>query len=190
MLRLFTETIGAYLTARMSDMPEKPAISFALPGLIPGKNALSVFLYAMTEDPQLRSNEKQYERAGDAWISSQPPLRLKCTYIVSAWPDTADQNEAALIQQDILSAAYRVLIPTAALPTAYLPTPLKAPGLPRPVIALNESESPGSPEFWTAIGSPFRPSFSFTATVSLPLIGESYDHVVEGLQIDYRINNT
>ena len=188
MLRRFTVGIGEFLTARLSDMPEKPAVSFALPGAVTGKNALSLYLCAMTEDTQLRSNEKQYELAGGVWVSTQPPFRLKCTYIVSVWPGASDPSEAALVQQNILSAAYCLIATTATLPMAYLPSAMRGADLPKPVIAIADNELSGRPEFWASAGCAYRPSFSFTATVSLPFAAESYDHVVEGVQVDYKVN--
>jgi hypothetical protein len=189
MLRLFTEALSAYITARLSGLPEKPIASFSIPGAIPGENALSFFLYAITEDSELRSSEKKFELIDNEWVSTQPPLRLMCTYIVSVWPNTSDQNESILIQQDILSAAYRLFTLTATLPAAYMPEPMKKPNLPKPVISLGEEGLPDSHEFWASIGCPYRLSFTFTATVSLPQPEESYDHVVEGLQIDYKVGS-
>ena len=186
-LKSFTTALGEFLVARMSDMPEKPAVSFALPGAIAGKNALNLYFCSLIDDAELRSNETQYELRGTDWIARRPPLRLKCTYIVSAWPSAGNPQEAALSQMNMLSTAYSVIALSSTLPAAYLPEPMKATGLQRPVIAIEENPLASSPEFWTSAGCKFQPAFSFTATVSLPSTEEHFDNVVEGLQIDYKL---
>lgn len=188
MLRLFTETLGRFLTSSLSELPEKPVASFALPGSVTGQNALNIFLLTLTEDAELRSNDNVNERVGLEWIALPPPIRLKCTYIVSAWPSTDDQAEAALIQLRLLSAAFKVLASVKTLPPGWLPEPMKQPDLPEPVIELIKDELSNRPEFWAASGCLFHPAFAFSATLSLPADDTKYDHVVETVLVDYQIN--
>gem|GEM_PF-2284720 len=184
-LRLFTEALGEYVCARLSDLPEKPVASFALPGGIRGQNALNLYFCALAEDADLRSNEKEFERVGDAWVSLLPPLRLKCTYIVSAWPDTPDPEEAALVQIRLLSRACAVFAASGNMPAAYLPAELNTAGLPKPLVSLIDHDLPKRPDFWSLAGCAFHPSFSLSATISIPIAETSYDHIVEELQIKY-----
>jgi len=188
MLRLFTEALGDFLVDRLSSMPLKPTASFALPGTIIGRNAVNLFLSSIAEDAGLRSNELQYERTEIGWLSTPPPLRLKCTYIISAWPASDDPAEAALAQQQILGEAYRVLVHAGTLPAAYIPPFMKSPNIPAPVIAISKDELHNRPEFWLSTGCTFRPAFSLAATVALPIVEEHYDHIVEGVQTDYKIS--
>jgi len=183
---MFTEALGAYLTVRMADIPEKPVVSYGLPGSVEGNNAVCLYLCAMTEDAALRSNDKNYARVAGAWVARPLPLRLKCGFIVSAWPAVTAASESALIQQNLLSAAYGALASSGTVPSAYLPAILKTDDLQKPVIALTDNALPKNPEFWVSLGCPYRPSFSFDATVSLPVAESQYDHVVEGLDITYR----
>ncbi|NLT57987.1 MAG: DUF4255 domain-containing protein [Clostridiales bacterium] len=189
MLRSFTEALGAFLTARLSDMPERPVASFALPGAVPGQNALNLFLSAMAEDAELRANEPQFARAGLGWVSTPPPLRLKCSYILSAWPAAENPAEAALVQLRLLGAAYGVFASAKTLPAVHLPAPMRVPGLTGPVLALSKDDLSQRPEFWASAGCLFRPAFSLTATVSLPVNAERYDHLVEDVQIDYPLDH-
>jgi hypothetical protein len=184
-LRLFTEALGAFLAARLSALPDKPVVSFAFPGAVRGRNALNIFLCALAEDAERRSNEKEYSLVESEWISKPAALRVKCTYVASVWPDGGDAEEAALSQLRILGKAYSVLVSTSAFPKEYLPEPFKAADLPRPAIAIVSNDLSSRPEFWESAGSAFRPSFSFCAKVSLPADEEHYDHVVEGLDIKY-----
>lgn len=187
MLKLFTEALGEFLTARLAGMPEKPEASFGLPGSVIGKNAVSIFLYAMEEDAELSSAEPQLERTAFGWVATKPPLRLKCTYLVSAWPEFPEGHTSALMQARLLGAAYAVFASTSKLPSAYVPAPLKAGGLTAPVIAMPKNAVPPPPEFWLASECTFHTAFSFTATVALPFVDGRYDHVVEEVQIDYQL---
>jgi len=188
MLRMFTEAFGQYLISRLSDMPEKPVVSYALPGAVPGRNALNIYMISMEEALELRTNEQRYEMRGLEWVASQPPLRLLCKYIVSAWPASGDPAEAALGQLRLLNAAYKVVAKLKTMPAASLPPELKEPGLPLPVIALVKDDLSSRPDFWISAGCSFHPAFAFSAALSLPVEQEQYDHVVEEVITDYYIN--
>ena len=185
MLKFFTEALGYFLEDRLSVLPEKPVVSFALPGQVPGRNAVNLFFSALAEDGELRSNEMQYERAAHGWIAHKPPLSLKCTYIVSIWPALDDPQEAALTQIKLLGEAYSLFALNQTLPDVYLPAPMKTSGLPKPVIALQKDDLWTRPEFWTSAGCLFRTAFSFCATIHLPVVEEHYEHIVEGVRLDY-----
>ena len=187
MLSLFTEALGAFLVSRLSDMPENPVASFSLPGDVAGRNALNIFLSSMVENAELNSNEPEYDRSEFGFIKLKPPLRLKCTYIVSVWPSAEDRNEAALIQQELLSETYRVFTYFSKLPLAFIPVPMRADDLPAPVLELPKGEFQNKPEFWTSNGCVYHTAFSCIATISLPAIQDSYDHIVEEVQADYKL---
>ena len=187
-LRLFTETLGKFLISQLSDLPEKPVVSYALPGSVAEQNALNIYLVSMTEDVELRSNETINERVGLEWISVQPPVRLQCTYVVSAWPASDNPADAALTQLRLLSAAFRVFASVKTLPPGWTPESLKGPGLPEPAIGLVKDDLSGRPEFWAAAGCLFHPAFAIAATISLPVEDKQYDYLVEEVLVDYEIN--
>jgi len=188
-LRLFSEALGSFLTSSLSHLPEKPVVSFALPGGVSGRHALSLFLCSLGEDSDLRSHEKQYLRDGLDWVSVPPPLRLKCTYVVSAWPDGDDQGESALVQHGLLSAAFSLLVSVDTLPLACLPASFLEPGVPQPRIVIAEDQFSQSPLFWRSVGCLFRPAFSVAATVSLPSRSESPEYLVESVLTDYKFGS-
>jgi len=191
MLKLFTEAFGEFLTAKLSDLPEKPVVSFALPGAVAGQNAVNIFLTSLRENAGLRSNEQQYKREGPGWVATIPPLRVTCTYIVSAWPCAEDPTEAALSQQQLLGAAYTAIASAGSLPAAFIPAPMNTADLPAPIIAISNDELHQNPEFWTSAGCKFRPAFSFSAAVALPLSDGRFDYGVgeDGVKIGYRVNS-
>jgi hypothetical protein len=188
MLELFTEALGEYVAICLSDMPEKPTVSFALPGAVEGRDALNIFLIAMAEDVNLRTNEERYERVGLEWVSKPPPLRVKCTYIVSAWPAAVNPADAALAQLRLLGAAFKLFASIRTIPPNRLPAAFRGVDLPAPVIALTKDDLSHRSEFWVSAGCMFHPAFAFDATISLSAAGTGYDHVVEHVQIGYEIN--
>ena len=187
MLKLFSEAFGAFLISRLADMPENPVATFGLPGSVAGRNAVNLFLSSIVEDAELRTNEPEYERSEFGFIALKPPLRLKCTYIISVWPSTEDRNKAALIEHALLSEAYRVFTYFSKMPSAFIPESMKVDDLPAPVLAIPKGEFQNKPEFWTSAGCVFHTAFSCTATVSLPAIQDSYDHMVEEVQVGYKL---
>jgi len=187
LLRLFSEALGSFLISRLADMPEKPVASFSLPGDVAGRNALSLFLSSIVENAELRSNEPEYDRSEFGFVALKPPLRLRCTYVISAWPSTENRKEAALIGHELLSEAYRVFTFFPKMPTAFIPEPMRVDDLPAPVLELPKGEFQNRPEFWTSNGCVFHTAFSCTATVSLPAIQDIYDHVVEEVQVGYKL---
>ncbi|MCL1873321.1 MAG: DUF4255 domain-containing protein [Clostridiales bacterium] len=187
MLKLFTEALGEFLTERLTDLPEKPVVSFALPGTVAGQNAVNIFLTSIKEDPDLRSNDLQYKREELGWITTRPPLRLKCTYLISAWPMAADPVIAILDQYQLLSAAFTVIATVKKLPAAFIPAPFSAYDLPEPVIELSDDQLHLDPAFWTALDCAFRPAFSFSATISLPIAGEHFDYGVDKINSEFKI---
>ena len=187
MLRLFTEALGAFLVSNLSGLFGDLVISYSLPGDVIGRDALSIFLSDMVEDAELQTSEPEYDRSEFGFYALKPPLRLKCTYIVSAWPSTEDRAESAMVQQELLSEAYRVLGSFAKLPSAFIPAPFKEADMPAPVIALPKGEFQNKPEFWISAGCAYRAAFSVSATVSLPAVQERYEHLVDGVQTSYLI---
>src|SRR5262245_26107611 len=56
-----------------------PPSSVALP-------AVDLFLYDVRENHELRSNEWLIDRRGDGVTRQQPPVRVDCSYLITAWP--------------------------------------------------------------------------------------------------------
>ena len=188
MLKLFTESLGAFLTSALADMEERPVVSFVLPGAVAGKNALSLFLSSMVENTDLRSSEVKYAQSEYGAVAIRPPIRLKCNYVVSVWPVSDNLVEAAFVQMRLLSAAYSVLSSVNTLPQAFIPEIIKSQDIPKPVIAISKDDLHNRPEFWTSSGCMYHPAFSLSATIALPIAEEHYEHIVKGVKTDYKIN--
>src|SRR5215207_3840324 len=52
----------------------------------PSQTTIDLFLYDVRENMELRSNEPRLERLNGQTRIHPPPLRVMCSYLVTAWP--------------------------------------------------------------------------------------------------------
>src|SRR5262249_10755481 len=92
MIRDLSETLRAILDdpALATSFPElaaaqivfdRPAESFN-----PAQTTIDLFLYDIRENMELRSNEPRYERLNGQTRIHRAPMRVACSYLVTAWP--------------------------------------------------------------------------------------------------------
>jgi len=157
-------------------------------GFKPTQTTMNLFLYDIREDMELRSNELVITRDnGDAKIH-RPPLRVACSYLVTAWPVG---NDLTLQEHRLLSQVLMVLSQYPKIPDKFLQGKLKeqrpqdpeAEGRklypPSPMITAQADGLKNPHEFWTAIGNKLRPSISVTVTISMqPFEPEIADLVI------------
>jgi len=143
-----------------------------------------LFLYDIRENRDLRSNEPiRVNRAGQSTIE-RPPLRIDCSYLVTAWPtegvsangkdvDQETARDLMLLEQLLLSEVLQVFARYPVIPSELLQGKLANPGqeYPPPMITARAEGLSNISEFWTAIGSNLRPSLSVKATISLQTSG-------------------
>lgn len=131
----------------------------------PSEPTLDLFLYDLRENVELRSAAPQAQpRDGDRFALQRAPLRLVCSYLLTAWPSGG--GELALLEQRMLGQALVVLRRQATLPAALLQGRLKNQPLPIP-LAVAQAGPKDPHEFWSAIGNRLRPSLGLTATLSI-----------------------
>ena len=139
-----------------------------------------LFLYDIRENRDLRSNEpSRVNRTGQPTIE-RPPLRVDCSYLVTAWPtegasangkdvDQETARDLVLLEQLLLSEVLQVLARYSVIPSELLQGKLANPEqeYPPPMITARAEGLNNISEFWTAIGSNLRPSLSVKATISM-----------------------
>lgn len=140
-----------------------------------------LFLYDIRENRELRSNEPaRVERNGQVTVT-RPPLRVDCSYLITAWPaettgaeekNGVDQETARdlfLLEQLLLSEVLLVLARYPVIPPNLLRGKLADPEqeFPPPMISARADGLNNISEFWTAIGSNLRPSLNVKATISM-----------------------
>lgn len=170
-----------------ADLREQTTISFASPGsdfpppavTLP---AISLFLYALSENHELRSSRPDWQIQPDRTAVRRPnPVRVDCHYLVTAWARDGVPNP----EQDehrLLGAAMVALLRHRSLPAEALRGSLKDSGSPVRTSVLHGEHVRSIADFWKVLGGKPRPSFSLIVTVALdampvedggPLVQES-----------------
>lgn len=154
---------------------ETPARSYD-----PKEITLNLFLYEIKENRELRDPVPIYELGLNGFERRRPPIRVDCTYMVTAWSPEAGadkiREEHALLCQALL---WLNRFPT--IPASYANEPiwsgtmLTQPYVPPTMVAqMDGARNLG--EFWASLENPPRPSFNLIVTVAIDLL----DPVVEG----------
>ena len=146
-------------------------VDFTVPDkdFAPGQPTLNLFLHEVQENRDLRDDQPWAQHLpGGGWTSTRAPMRVNCTYLVTAWSPKAAGLRAAE-EHRLLGRALLWLGHFPVIPSSYLQGSLANPAQPFPLSTLvaqtREGQSMG--EFWTALGIAPRPAFSLTVTVAL-----------------------
>ncbi|MBF2048965.1 MAG: Pvc16 family protein [Leptolyngbya sp. IPPAS B-1204] len=135
----------------------------------PSQTTVNLFLYAVHENVELRSNEPTIARQNGQAVIRRPALRVNCSYLITAWAGSDTGDEAALIEQQLLSQVLQVLSGYSTIPATLLrDTPLEGQVPPLPLISAQLEGMQNPAEFWTALGNKLRPSITVMATISVP----------------------
>jgi hypothetical protein len=142
----------------------------------PDKTTINLFLYDVRENNELRSNEPVIERQNGMVTMRRPPLRVNCSYLVTAWIESGVTGEQAVLKQhELLGEVLRVFSrwPSLPLPTpdekgrAFLQSELKTSLYPIALLTAQTDLMRNPSEFWSALGGKLRPSFTLTATLAM-----------------------
>ncbi|HEY9605886.1 MAG TPA: Pvc16 family protein [Allocoleopsis sp.] len=203
MIRDLSQTLRAILT--QPGLPAELAaaqIAFDRPTeqFNPSQTTVDLFLFDVQENKELRSNEPTIERRNGQATVRQPPLRVMCSYLVTAWP--VGGTEQALQEHRLLSQVLQVFSGYPTIPEPFLQGNLRGQEPPLPMHVSVADGLKGTAEFWTALHSPLRASLMVTVTISLTPVPaplpETYDLVTEPLvqqieldrfQIDGQVKN-
>lgn len=142
----------------------------------PPSTSIDLFLYDIREDLDLRSNERISTRIGNQVITHPAPLRLACSYLVTAWP--ADGLDLPMQEQRLLSEALVVLSHYPIIPANFLQGSLVGQDPLPPMVALHPDALKNLAEFWTSLGSRLKPSLTVTVTISVPVFSDVSDFPV------------
>lgn len=159
---------------KMLDEPSAPQavrdaeVSFLTPArpYAPGKTTLNLFLHDVRENLKLRDPEPILERnAGGQLVRRQPPLRLDCEYLVTAWDKP--EETATRSSHSLLGLAYKWLSRFSTIPQPLLTGALANQVYPPPAVVARTDGKQAIGEFWSALGLPPRPGFSLVVTVAV-----------------------
>ena len=147
-------------------------VSFERPseGFAPTPATIDLFLYELREETELRTNEPEfvYNTTDGRVQIRRPPLRMDCSYLLTAWP-AAGQPNAALEELRLLGEAVQVLARHETIPSEYLQGSIKSmEPPPRVQIAMGSTErGRGLAELWTALGNKLKPSLLVRVTIAV-----------------------
>ncbi|SRR6266496_2612403 len=179
MIRDLSETLKAIL--QDPSVPPELAVAdivFDRPAdpFNPPKTTIDLFLYDIRENTELRSNEQQIEIKNHQAIIHPAPLRLSCSYLVTAWPFGG--AELALQEHRLLSQVLRAFGQYPTIPAHLLQGSLVGQEPPLPMVGLHPDALKNLSEFWTSVGNKLRASLTLTATISVPLFADVPEFVV------------
>ena len=182
------------LSLTMQAILDDPALAAAFPelaaaqilfdrpveGFKPAQATVDLFLYDVRENMELRSNEPIIERNNGQAIIHRPPMRVLCSYLVTAWPGNVTGDEMALGEHRLLGQTLQALSRFPTIPPQYLKGSLIKQEPPLPMITAQTDGLKNPAEFWTALGNKLRPSISLTGTISMqPFAAETARMVQE-----------
>ncbi len=132
---------------------------------------VNLFLHGVKENRELRDNAPTVTFQNGTVTSTPAPLRVECTYLVTAWPGNAPVIPLDPITQEhqLLGQALLWLsrFPAIAQDSNYLQGSLKNQPYDIPMQVAQTPGDGGMGQFWTALGIPPRPSFYLTVTIAL-----------------------
>jgi Pvc16 N-terminal domain/Carboxypeptidase regulatory-like domain len=150
---------------------DRPADSFN-----PLQTTVDLFLYDMRENLDLRSNEIAIDKSGTQYVTHPAPLRLACSYLVTAWP--VGGADLALQEHQLLSQVLQALAKFPTIPPGFLQGSLTSQVPPLPMVALHPDALKNLSEFWTSLGNKLRASLTLTVTISMPVFDDIADFPV------------
>jgi hypothetical protein len=171
------------------------SVSFAIPdATFPPQGesisfpALDLFLYAIRENRDLRSNEWLLERSTPGQASKRrAPVRIDCAYLVTAWVG----NNSAQEEHRLLSEVMLVLLRYPTLPTEVLQGALVRQELPLPTISLQSGGIESVAQFWQALGGKPRAALHYVVTLSVePLAPLQTPLVTEAAMVWRQVQRT
>lgn len=136
----------------------------------PSQTTLNLFLFDIRENVELRDKEPVVARGGDGKASiRRPPLRVDCSYLLTAWAVGSTGPERVLEEHELLGMALQVLARYPTIEERFLRGSLKQQGRPMPlrVGGIDREEMKDTAGFWTALGNKLRPALVVTATLEL-----------------------
>jgi hypothetical protein len=146
-------------------------VSFITPdkNFSPNTATLNLFLFSVTENREQRDPEPIIEMDNTgAFVRRKPPIRVDCTYLVTAW---SHLNGSLKIQEEhkLLALALAWISRYTFIPDWMLQGSLTTQPVPPPVKTAQVEERINLSEFWNALGIAPRAAFTVTVTISMEL---------------------
>ena len=174
------------------DVSSKLSISFNAPDMnFPPKTQplpiLNLYLYDLRENLEQRTNELQIERRLDGTaVQITPPVRVDCSYVVTAWTDPSSADAAAG-EHALLGQAMAVLLAHPVLSSDVAKGSLQAANVPPPARALQPSNRPDTQRLIQMLGGRHKLSLNYTVTIEVPVAAPVTDPMVTDKYLKFQL---
>ncbi|MEZ0471134.1 Pvc16 family protein [Luteimonas salinilitoris] len=168
MLDSLDETVEAVIRAGIPPrLEDQIAISFARPdtdfaATIP---TLNLFLYRITENQELRNRVPTAELQDGTYTGGLAPVRVDCSYLVTAWAAAGDQAPEKT-EHRLLGWALKLLLQQRYVPDDLRKGVMKMQSMSLPTATI---QSPAEPrgDFWLALGGKPRAALEYKVTIGV-----------------------
>lgn len=134
----------------------------------PTQTTVDLFLYDIRENLELRNNEPTVTTTGGMATTTPAPLRVACSYLVTAWPTTGPN--LVFQEHQLLSEVLQLLSGYPLIPSTFLRGSLVGQQPPLPMVALQPDALKNMSEFWTSLGTKLRASLTVTVTIAMDVL--------------------
>jgi|SRR5262245_14776805 len=142
-----------------------PDEQFPPPGVNPP--AISLFLFEMRENTDLRTNEWELERREGGMVTrKRPPVRVDCSYLITAWPSESAPDPAQ-DEHRLLGEVMKVLLRHRRIPAEHLRGELVGQEPPLRARVVVESQAHSLADFWSAMGGKPKATLQYALTLSV-----------------------
>lgn len=141
---------------------------------------INLFLYDITENLDLRTQEWHYEKQGDRHqVRTPPPARVDCSYLITVWSSSSESrvnDEHQMLGRLMQTLCRYSFLPKSALFGSLAPLGNSQEDTPIdgddelsyiPTRTLQAGRLQSIAEFWQAMGGKPKASINYTVTISL-----------------------
>lgn len=129
--------------------------------------AIDLFLYDIRENRELRNREWELERRSDGTgRKRRPPVRVDCSYLITAWPSGASSTPA-YDEHRLLGEVMKALLRHPTIPKELLQGTLTGQAPDLPAVSLLPGQLQSMAEFWQALGGKPKAALNYTITIGV-----------------------
>jgi uncharacterized protein DUF4255 len=129
--------------------------------------ALDLFLFGIRENRDLRTPEPVVDRGADGVVvRRRSPVRVACTYLVTAWASESSTTPA-FDEHHLLGEAMRALLRHSTIPEPVLQGSLAGQEPPLPTLTIEPEPPQAHVDLWHALKGTPRAAFTYTVTIGV-----------------------
>ena len=152
------------------DIVHDADVSFETPdkNFVPSQETINLFLHEVKENREFRNPEPILVLQNGQYMKRQPPIRVDCSYLTTAWSNQTGGLKAAA-EHKLLGHSLAWFSRFGTIPDSYFQGSLVGQPYPPPTMVAQIDGKQHSHEFWSALGIAPRLGFNLTVTLALDL---------------------